>query len=171
MSLRAVRLHWHFGFVFVWTSEQAWFIYFSNYFKGWSLPATILCHSSFGERTPARQCVFMILCLCVPLHMHMGTFILHNKSGNLISALCTISFFSVTVDVSFYRRGLANSCVCRRRAETAFVCRKEYLKPVSDNTAAKFFLYTLLWWEVVPNLVFAFTSPASKLYFKTVNSL
>lgn len=78
------------------------------------------------------------------MRVHGSAFILHNKSGNLIRARYTISFFSVTVVVSFYGRGLANSCVCRQSAEITFVRRAEYLKPTGDNSAAKFFLYTFL---------------------------
>lgn len=55
-----------------------------------------------GGWIPACKCVFLILCLLVSLHMHVSVIILHNKSGNLIRALCTISFFSVTVEVAFY---------------------------------------------------------------------
>lgn len=113
----------------------------------------------------ACKCVFMTPgCLRPPMHMHVSAFLSHNKRGDLIRSLCTISFFCVAADVSLYCRGWAYSCVRRRSAATTSVCRKDYLKPVS---AARFYFFI----HVSVSLVFAFISLALELNFKTINSL
>lgn len=71
----------------------------------------------------------MILRLRVPLHK--SGFILHNKGGNQIRRLCTITFLSVSARVLFLFLRL---CV-RRKAQTV-LCREDLKARMTDNAAA-----------------------------------
>lgn len=93
------------------------------------------------------KCVFMIswsLMPCIWERLHL--LFLHNRSGNLIMALCTISFFSVIVDVFFSRWGLANSCVCagREQKQHLFTAENIWNLWVTIYIAAKFCFYSHL---------------------------